>query len=456
MTYSRFLNKIGMPIIDRIYGTHFTRDSKFLDKSQWWSETNLKAYQNLRLRKLVKHSYEYVPYYHDLFKSLKLKPDDIKTVNDLNKLPLLTKRDISDNFDRISAVNVNENKYNLVSSGGTTGETLVFKEDKRNSQFARAAKLHGWKMNGYNLGDKYAELWSHPVKAEKTNVSRNFLQKNSKLFNLGMRRLFLNTYITDRQTILNYVQRIKNFKPKFIRGYPSAIHIMSKFVDNGEIEVDKVFTTAETLTSEAREEISKKFQCDIVDGYGGEAGADAVECPAHEGYHIMAQHAITEFLMNKESVSAGELGEIVLTDLNNYSMPFIRYKIGDLGVPSNHTCSCGRGLPMMERIEGRVKDIIMTPSGRILTRPTFFGSGNLKHIKGLIDYQVVQEKIDKVVLRVKVGKDYSERSEKVMLTMAEDLLGEDVDIKIKEVKDIPLASSGKRQIVVSRINHEFN
>jgi len=253
-----------------------------------------------------------------------------------------------------------------------------------------------------------------------------------------------------------YVTKIKGYNPKFLRGYASALYLLARFISKGEIQPQWVITTAETLTDEMRKEIEKKFQCEVFDGYGGEGGANANECPTHEGYHISMEGVVMEFLRNGESVSSGETGEIVVTDLNNYAMPFIRYRIGDLGVPIDEKCTCRRGLPMLKRIEGRVSDIIVTPSGKIITRPSFFGSSSIKKINGLVEYQIVQEKIDRVTINIVGDENFSSQSEDVILKMAKDILGDDVAVNIERVEKIPVAPSGKRKVVVSKVKYEFN
>ena len=441
---------IILPLGDRVMGTSISRHLKFLEKSQWWSIEELKAYQNNKLRRLIRHVYENVSYYHTLLKESHIHPDDITTTTDLTKLRLNSKANINNNLKELTSSDIHKRKWEYSSSGGTTGQTLIYKRDTESRDFRRAANIRGWEWAGFSQGDKYAYLWSNP------STEKHSKKFSSKVMDFWRRKLYLNMYNVNEDVLHEYIALIKKVRPEFLRGYPNAIHTLSMMLGEDDLKFGGIITTGETLSSEMRKELMSRFKCDVFDEYGGEASAKANECHTHEGYHIPIEGVIMEFLKDGEPVSPGETGEIVLTDLNNYVMPFIRYRIGDLGDSSEGPCSCGRGLPLIKRINGRVSDVITTPSGRILTRPSFFGSSNIKYIQGLIEYQIFQQRINKIIIKA-VGDDtFSEESEHIMMIMARDAVGEDVEIEIKRVNSIPLAASGKRKVIISNVKYDFN
>jgi len=355
-----------------------------------------------------------------------------------------------ENFDSIVVKERGRRKCATSSSGGTTGRTLKYLHDYEARSFTKAANIRGWGWAGYKIGDKYVELWSNPL---SSNVHKG---PSRKIMNLFRNKYVFNFFNVNEKILKQYVESIKKIEPVFIRGYVNAVYLLSKMIEPGEIQPNWIITTAESLTIHVRKEIEEKFNCRVFDEYGGEASGKANECHTHVGYHIPVEGVIVEFLKDGKPVKPGEIGEMVLTDLNNWVMPFVRYRIEDLGVPSSESCPCGRGLPLIDRIEGRVSDIIITPSGRLITRPGLFGSGDIKKIDGLREYQIVQQQIDKILIKVIGDEYYTNETETVILGWAQEAIGDEVDIEIKRVEEIPTAPSGKRKVVISNVKYEFN
>ena len=448
MNSYHFLSKrVLLPLFDFTRNGSITKTHQLLEKTQWWSEEKILEYQKIKMKMIINYSYRNVPYYHQLFKKNNIKPNDIKSISDLKKIPLLTKQDIYNNYEILTSRDSTiKQQWSISSTGGTTGEPLVFKLSNKSRDFDWAAALRAWQWGGYKIGDRYLDLWSHP-EAIKTNIKISM-----KIINKFRRRYLINTYDISKEKIMNFIPKIIKFNPKFIRGYSSAVYILSQVLNEMEIQPQAVFTTAETLSQDMRKNIEKKFGCRVFDGYSGEGGAHANECEFHEGYHIHVEGVIMEFIKDNEYISFDEPGEIVVTDLNNTIMPFIRYQIGDICTPNEDKCSCGRSLPLFNRLLGRVSDIIKTPSGKLITRPSFFGSTSIKKIKGLKTYQIIQIAIDYVIILITVNAQYCKESERLILSMANDILGDDVSIEIRITDKIPLASSGKRKVIVSKIN----
>jgi phenylacetate-CoA ligase len=164
------------------------------------------------------------------------------------------------------------------------------------------------------------------------------------------------------------------------------------------------------------------------------------------------ENLVVEFIKQNEHVSAGELGEIVLTDLTNYGMPFIRYKIEDAGKPSDDTCSCGCGLPLMQSIEGRVPDMIITPGGKVLI--VHFFTGLFEHIEGVDQFQILQEKTDELIVRLVKNSKFSDTDEVRIIREVQGYAGEEMEIVMEFVEEIPVSRSGKRRFVISKVAEE--
>ena len=431
---------IILPLSDIILGQSVSKHFKFLQKSQWWSESELKEYQNEKLRALIKHAYENVPYYTELFDSLNLTPSDINTTDDLVKLPILTKEIVRENFKngKIIAKNIPTKKMILTGSSGSTGEPLQYYITKDAYSMNIVSNLRGWYWMGYRLGDSYAKLSQNP----RNSNTKKIQDKINNCYYLLVQQL------TD-ENFSKIVKDIQNYKPKFVRGYPDPLLFLANYINKNNICLPSIFavnTTGNILFPENRKIIENTFKCKVFDSYSCEGGANVFECETHKCYHSSMEYAITEIISNGHEVNSGEKGRVITTDLINYAVPFIRYDTQDYVTKSKNNASCGRKLLAINKIEGRDSDILITPKGKYLIVHNF--TGYFEWIDSVEQFQIRQNNIDEFSILLKVNKKYSKEIEKKIYNYWKGYIDEDVKIEINVVDDIPLAKSVKRRFLI--------
>lgn len=433
-------------------GTYVEKTYQFLIRSQWWEPERIRELQSEKLKKLLHYAYQNIPYYNSIFKYLDLSPGDIKSIQDLKKIPILTKSEIRKNFPKDIVAKNYAYRFEKHASGGSIGEPIVFYKDIHTKSIAMAAQKRSWEWAGYREGDRVGTFWGNPdfVAESKT------LKKRIK--NLLYREiLFPACELNNDESIKEVVSRLKKFCPEIIFGYTQTIFFLAKYMNRYQIKIKNpkaIITTAETLTDVQRDFIEKQFKSKIFDQYGcGEVESIAYECEAHNGYHIVDEHVIVEILRNDGlPTEPGELGHILVTDLDNYVMPFIRYKNGDMGILSNSDCCCcGRGLSKIEKIEGRESDIILTNDGKVISIPSFYGSTAFKHIKGIEQYQVIQENIENVTIKIVTDENITSRELDHLYSITKDYLGGKMVVNIEKVHRIEPEENGKIKLVKSKV-----
>lgn len=436
---------IILPLSDILLGQSVYKNFKFLQKSQWWTETELKEYQNKKLKALINHAYENVPYYTELFKKLKLTPSDIKTADDLVKLPILTKDVVRKNVKngKLIAKNIPKNKTIIKGSSGSTGEPLQFPITKEAYSFnILAANIRGWYWMGYRLGDKYIKLSQNP---------RNNIKKLQDIFT---RNKYLFVQQLNSENFSNIIKNIYKYKPIVLRSYPDPLLFLVNYSQKNNILLPKlkaINTTGNTLFPEARKKIENSFNCLVFNSYSCEGTATIFECPSHECYHSAMEYAVSEVIDKKENYV--KRGRLITTDLWNYATPLVRYDTQDIIELSNKKCSCGRDLLAVKEIHGRDSDILITPQGKYLIVHIF--TIYFEWLDSVEQFQVRQDKIDVFDILLKVNSKYSPEVEKEIYNYWEKYIDEDVKIKIHVVDDIPLAKSGKRRFLIRNKNIEI-
>jgi len=444
-----FTENIILPLSDIALGQSISKHFKFLQKSQWWSENDLKEYQNEKLRILINHVYKNVPYYNDLFKKLRLTPTDIRNTDDLLKLPILTKKDLRENFRNGEIINKNIHKKQLmfIGTSGSTGEPLQYYITKDAYSFNIAANLRGWYWFGYRLGDKYTKLSIYH--------RDTFNKKIQDKFNNCVYVLFQDLTTSEIKSI---VKQIRGSNSTVVRGNPSTLFIISDYISNNnilDIELKAINTTGEILFPNMRKAIESNFHCPVFDSYSCEGGATAFECDTHKKYHIAAEYSFTEIISKGERVSKSGKGEIVYTDLWNYAVPFIRYNSKDIAVISDSKCSCKRGLPVIDKIEGRNVDILVTPGGKRITVHYF--NVYFDCLDSISQFQVIQYELDKIELKLIPNNDLSNTEREKIYNDISSFIGNDVEFSIKIVDAIPIdPKNGKRRFVIRNKDIKFD
>jgi phenylacetate-CoA ligase len=440
------------PFLDLRRGTDSRKRYEELNKSQWLKPQEIKRIQNKRLRALIIHSYENVPFYNKVFKGLALKPDDIKKKDDLKKLPIINKDIIRANFEDFKARNFNSLRSIMRTTGGTTGEPLRYYSDTTEHSIFWADLWRAWSWAKWDIGDRRATIGgSRPTGSGfRSFVRSRFIERN----------LSLSSFEVKPEAMQIHVEKLRKFRPKILRGYPSSLYIFTKYLNELKVQnigVGSVLTISEQLYPHQRKAIEQAFGCEVYDNYGcPDGGVVACECEEHE-YHMNSENAILEIVNGNEVTSSGEEGEIISTNLVRYAMPFIRYRTGDMGKVSGAKPNCRRGLEILDSILGRTNDYILLPSGNLLAAvniaSVFNEISSQIHIR---QYQVVQEKRDELMVFVVEEKDFSSKdSEIISNSLKEHILGE-MEITVKPVDDIPLSESGKRRSVISKLKVGFN
>lgn len=390
---------------------HQIGDRKFhslyqnLRQSQWKPYYDQKELQEKQLRHMINFVYKDVPYYHKLFNQLKLEPSDIKKVEDLEKLPILTKDIIKKNWEDFKPVNLESMKYSVFPTGGSTGAPFRFRLLKFDRFLSAAMLYRGWGYGGYELGDRMILMGgaSLDVGIDSYMVTRaHEISRNIRK---------LSSYDMGNEDMRRYAEVINSFKPEFIRGYASSINFFSRFINQEKIEITApraIFTTGEKLMPHMRKNIENTFGREVYDTYGmNDGGISAFECSEHNGLHIDAERGIMEVVDNNNLQLEDGVGEVLATSLHNYAMPFIRYNTGDIGHIINDTCGCGRGSKLLKEVIGRQHDMLQTPEGKFVYGGFF--NHYLKEIDEAVEFQVVQKKLDKIIINLVLEKDLDEK-----------------------------------------------
>ncbi|MBN1367623.1 MAG: phenylacetate--CoA ligase family protein [Dehalococcoidales bacterium] len=426
-----------------------------LEISQWWPKDRILALQRERLSRLLRHAYDNVPYYHRIFDERGLKPSDIKSVEDLAKLPLLDKRIIRRNFDLIKARNIPAEDFLPLSTSGSTGEPLLFystKVDRYNWGYARTLRARRWA--GYDIGDKAAEFGA--IQTDITTL---------KFFTDETKRYFTRVMLSDVRrisdaTLPQIARKLVSYNPKFLFGYPSALDLLSRYFQKHgpvNLRLEAVMTNSEQLYDYQRELFRKVFNCETYSRYGSwEVHVVAAECAERNGYHIAVEDVIVEIVDDAGNpLPPGVTGRILLTNLHNYAMPFIRYDIGDTAALSDKACPCGReGLPLMVNLNGRADAVIFTPSGKYIPGRALPG-GRFFAGLGIAKFQIVQESVDELVFNI-VPDKYNNPAPQDLISREIEvcyrpILGPEVAIKVQFVSQIPPDKSGKMNVIVSKL-----
>jgi phenylacetate-CoA ligase len=441
------LSTYGYIIDNERYGRDFDQSLEFLLKSQYFSLSELKEYQRERLKLLVKHSYENIPYYYEIFTNNKLTPKDIQDLDDLPKIPVLKRADITRNFEKLIAADTDRKKLKLGHTSGTTGSPLEFFWDHGVVVMTNAVHWRQRNWAGLHLGDKFAVLLGRTIVPIKQN-SPPFWR-----YNFPHKQLFMSSFHLKKENMVFYVEKMKEFRPVVLEGYPSTVFILAQFlISSGQtFPLTAVLTSSETLRPYQREIIEKAFECKVFDYYGmAERTIFATECAEHTGLHLNMEYGITEIIgQNGAPQTDGAMGRVVTTGLHNFAMPLIRYETSDISALGNGPCRCGRCLPLLENITTKAEDIITTKDGRyvsssVLTHP-------FKPLHSVIESQIIQEDIENIVIRIVKNNKFSDDDRNHLEQEFHKRVGYDMKIHFEFCDEIPRTSRGKFRWVISKV-----
>jgi phenylacetate-CoA ligase len=339
------------------------------------------------------------------------------------------------------------------NTGGSTGAPLIFFLGKRRISADIAAKIRSTRWWEVDIGDKEIVLWGSPVELGKQDIVRS-------LRDWILRTRLLSAFNMSEKNILKYISIIKQYKPKQIFGYPSSIYLLSRHAKQigyelKDIGVNVIFCTAEKLYDYQREFITKTFNAPVANGYGGrDAGFIAHECP-FGGMHIAAENVIVEIIdRNGNPLVPGERGEIVVTHLESHDFPFIRYRTGDIGTLSDKRCTCGRGLPLIERIDGRTTDFIVTHDGRIVHGLSLIYV--MREIEGIREFKITQNKVNEFIVSIVKDSMYNEDNENHIRDEFKKRIGKGSRVFFEYLDEIKPEGSGKFRYVVSNVHSSLN
>jgi phenylacetate-CoA ligase len=447
----RFIAKnIGFYLQDKIKGTQTIDTYEFLQSSQYWDKKRIEEYQLEKLKKLVKYASENVPYYIDLFKAHNVNFKEIKSLNDIQRIPVLTKDIMRHQGDRLLSIEQSKFKIKRGMTGGTTGAPVKVFKDEYNRSFTWGSYYRWFDWMDINYYDTTVTFWG-----ARTVLSSSF--KNKLITNIQQylqNDISFNSFELTESKLEEIVIVILRNKPVLIKGYLSALIDLANFLVKKNLKLDSlkaISSTTETLLPHNREYLEQVFGVPIFDQYGcGEVSAISYECSEHNGLHINQEHVICEILGSKGEPLTNQSGRIVATDLDNFVMPLIRFDTGDLGAISDKTCNCGVNQPLMTSIEGRAIDTIILKNG-VKVHGVFFTDilFELKILSiKLQRFQIYQNIPGEIEFRIEKGDKLSREKEKKLKKAMLKFLNK---VNILRMEKLPVSASGKFKYIVSEV-----
>lgn len=436
-TYGYYLHKTR-------YGGDSQATFDKLMEAQWYSSAEIKEYQRSKLKEIIHNAYRNVPYYADLLNSLKLSPGDINDINDLSKISFLEKESIRRYSGRLINRNIKGKVLKLYTSG-TSGSPLEIQCDLegRRYHYLFLRRFRAW--FGVELGMCRASFFGRivlPPSQKKPPFWRYDIAENNYIFS---------SYHMSEKNLRFYCDKLQEIGPVEICGYPSSLHTISKYMKDNNIRnitPSFIMTTAETLMDHQRDIIEESLNCKVRDQYGCTEMAIFVSQCESGTYHVNPEYGLIEVVDSEGNVvEDGEEGEVVCTSFINKVMPLIRYRLGDSIKLGKTSCSCGRSFQVVEMINGRIDDILLTPDGKPLGRmdPIFKGG------KGIREAQIIQTSSDSLQFNIVKDAFFNEEYERSLLYEIKKRTGDSMKIKLNFVNEIPRGKAGKFRTVISAI-----
>lgn len=425
----------------RLYNPQLSRRVKLyyeeLRRSQWLQPADVRKLQEAKLRAVVQHSYRHVPFYRERLDSLGIRPEEIQSIEDLQKLPILDKKTVRANL-YFNLLSNNHNKWSIarLSTTGSTCEPSIFFADKHQLEIRNAASLRSREWSGGRFGSPSVRLWHRQVGLNRWET----LRERVEAF-LSRRTLLAASSLSD--SLIEDVQRLsKTHSGISLEGNTESVHWLANNLRErrgGTQPFSAVSVSGQTLTPEARAEMQSSFGCKVYNSYTSqEFSVIAHQCETLDGLHTVAESYIVEVLKDGKPAKPGQVGEVVITDLNNYCMPLIRYKIGDTAVAADplEQCSCGRGLPLIRSVVGR-EEAIFEGSDNIYIPSSFFAELFKEYSYLIHQYQVIQIAPSEIEIRIKKALRFSDEEFSKVLTLMREHIGGETTIRIEFVDKIP-------------------
>jgi phenylacetate-CoA ligase len=420
---------------------------KNLAEQQYWNQEKIAHLQNEKLDKLIKHAAATSPWYREVFQRIGLNPNKNITRADLLQIPVTTKLQIRENTEKFISTVHDAKNLPKAKTGGSTGVSLNLFFDRQCQKLRNGAQIYADSFSGWAPGMRIAAVWGNPPVALT-------LKQKLRWFLLE-RMIYLDTMNLNPDSMDTFISRWRTFEPEMIFGHSHSIYIFAKYIlDKGIVDLRPkgIVATSMMLLDHEREIIEQAFGCKVSNRYGcEEVGLIAVECEQHKGMHINSSHIILECLDEQDQpVPFGTPGKLVITDLNNYAMPLIRYRVEDVGVLSERRCSCGRTTPILERLEGRVADFLKKTDGGQVAGVSLV-ERTLTKIPGIEQMQLVQEKIDEILINRVKGPEFTANTDEKLLEEFRIVFGDQVALIIRDVEKIPQEKSGKYRFSICKI-----
>jgi len=412
-------------------------------KTQWYSKKQIENIQLLKLKSLLNYSSKFVPYYQEVLRNNMILKNEFNYA-DLKKIPSLCKHELVKNQDKL----ISQNLFLFLSkktTGGSTGQAVTIYKNPKAMAKERAATWRGYSWAGIEIGDKQGRFWGVPF----SNVDR----LKYKLIDIVTNRKRFSAFNFNEQSIEQYYRRLIKFKPTYLYGYVSMLTKFAEYLENQHYSIPFklkcIITTSEVLNHYNRTLLEKVFNCRVFNEYGcGEVGSVAHECE-RGSMHIMAENMIVEILNGDNYCKEDEVGEIVITELNNYAMPLIRYRMGDYARLGTEPCECGRTLPILKDIIGREYDFIKNSEGKLFHGEYFmyiFEEIKKKDL-GVKQFQVIQKSESSLLIKIIPSNNYSERTAVLIRKRIIESMGESIKVKFEMVDKIPREKSGKMRLI---------
>ena len=450
--YGGLFRNILFPLYEtRLRGRDTLRALDELERSQWRSEGEIRDLAFRRMLAALHFAEQNVPFYRARFAEHGVRVASVKSPEDLLRLPVLTRADLRAHAPDLLAESFVGRLYSS-GTGGSTGEPVQFRFDHRTYErrVAAAMRSDGWA--GARLGDRELHLWG-------TQFGETLAHKAKRsLHEAILRKKMISAFDLSDRRLAALLDELARYRPQLIVGYTSALYqVARQALSEGRALPPPrgVVTSAERLFAHQREAIERAFGAPVFDRYGcRELMLIAAECERHAGKHINMEGVYVELLRDGRHAAPGEAGEVVVTDLICRSMPLIRYKNQDVAIAAGAPCACGRGLPMLASVEGRVLDLLVGPDGQLLAGELF--PHLIKDQPTIARYQVYQDRRRAITVRLVPGKGFQPETARLIERTVRQHLGERAEVSVQLVDDIPLTSSGKHRVTLSEVPVQLN